>query len=138
MAKIQNIDEQAINNQYFRHVLATGKHSQIVIMSINPGNDIGEETHKDNDQILYLAAGSGQSVIDGQSTDFNMGDMILVPAGTKHNFICGGTESMKLITIYSPAHHPEGTIHKTKQDAQKAEKMVPSIAAITASTFQSL
>ena len=119
-------------------MLATGKHTQIVVMSIPAGQDIGEETHPDNDQVLYLIEGSGQVVLDGNESDFNTGDLVLVPAGTKHNFITKGDQPMKIITTYSPPHHPEGTVHKTKQDAQNAEKPPANTAATTASTFQAL
>ncbi len=141
MALVNNITGQAKANDYFRQVLATGKHTQVVIMSIPAGDDIGEEVHKDNDQVLYLISGSGQVVLDGQTSDFNTGDLVLVPAGTKHNFITKGDQPMKIITTYSPPHHPDGTIHKSKQDAQNAEdkaKKIATTAAITASTFQVL
>lgn len=120
MAIIKNIVDQAKANQYFRQVLATGKNVQVVIMSIPPGGEIGEETHPDNDQTLFLADGAGQVVLDGQAADFNPGDLVLVPAGTKHNFITKGDVSMKIITTYSPPHHPDGTVHKTKAEADAA------------------
>ena len=114
MAHIKAIQKQAQENDYFRHVLATSEHVQIVIMSIPPGGDIGEETHADNDQTLYLVEGSGKVVLEGQANDFNKGDLVLVPAGTRHNFIAADNSAMKIITTYSPPHHPEGTIQKTK------------------------
>jgi mannose-6-phosphate isomerase-like protein (cupin superfamily) len=138
MAIINFITQQARDNEFFRQVLATGKHTQVVIMSIPAGSDIGEETHKDNDQVLYLVDGMGQVSLNGEMFDFNPGDMVLVAAGTKHNFITKGDKPMKIITTYSPPHHPVGTIHKTKSDANKAEKQVANIAAVTASTFQVL
>lgn len=136
--QIKDILSKCQQNTYFRQVLATGPHSQVVIMSINPGEDIGEETHPDNDQVLYLVAGRGKAVLNHEETDYSAGDLVLVPAGTLHNFVNSGGEDLKIITTYSPPHHPDGTIHKTKQDAEKAEEMVPNIAAITASTFQIL
>jgi len=120
MAQIKNITQQAKDNTYFRQVLATGKKVQVVIMSILPGGEIGSETHPDNDQTLYLVQGSGQVVLDGQAADFNSGDLVVVPAGTLHNFITKGSEPMKIITTYSPPHHPDGTIHKTKAEADTA------------------
>lgn len=120
MAHIKNIQTQAKDNQYFRQVLATGKNVQVVIMSIPAGGEIGEEIHPDNDQTLLLVEGDGQVVLDGQSADFSAGDLVLVPAGTKHNFVAGGEAPMKIITTYSPPHHPDGTIHKTKAEADKA------------------
>ncbi len=121
MAQIKNILGQAKANEYFRQVLATGKYVQVVIMSIPPGGEIGEEIHADNDQVLYLVDGAGQVVLDGQPADYNAGDLVLVPAGTKHNFITKGDAAMKIITTYSPPHHPDGTIHKTKAEADAAD-----------------
>lgn len=121
MSQITNINQKAKDNTYFRQVLETSKHTQIVIMSIDSGGEIGEETHPDNDQVLYLVDGAGQVVLDGQATDFNIGDIVLVPAGTKHNFVAKGDAPMKIITTYSPPHHPDGTIHKTKAEADSAD-----------------
>jgi len=121
MAQIKNILQKAKENQYFRQVLATGDKVQVVIMSILPDSEIGSETHPDNDQTLYLVGGSGQVVLDGQAADFNAGDLVLVPAGTLHNFITKGDVPMKIITTYSPPHHPDGTVHKTKAEASAAD-----------------
>lgn len=120
MLHIKDIKDQAIKNEFFRQVLSTGEHTQIVIMSIPAGGEIGEEIHADNDQVLYLVEGAGEVVLDGQSSGFNAGDLVLVPAGIKHNFIAKDSD-MKIITAYSPPHHPEGTIHKTKAEADSAE-----------------
>jgi mannose-6-phosphate isomerase-like protein (cupin superfamily) len=120
MAQIKNILQQAKDNQYFRQVLATDKNVQVVIMSIPPGGEIGAETHPDNDQTLYLVEGAGQVVLDGQAAEYSAGDLVLVPAGTLHNFVAGADEPMKIITTYSPPHHPDGTVHKTKAEADAA------------------
>jgi mannose-6-phosphate isomerase-like protein (cupin superfamily) len=139
--QIKNISDRCRHNDYFRQVLATGKHTQIVIMSIPPGGEIGEEVHKKNDQVLYLVQGAGQAVLDGQASSYSAGDVVLVPAGTKHNFIANSSQSMKIITTYSPPHHPDGTVHKTKADAdaeEKKKKVAISTAATTAATFQVL
>lgn len=117
---IANIKDKALKNDYFREVLETGEHTQVVVMSLLPGEEIGEETHTDTDQILFCVAGTGKVVLNGEETTFQEGDLVLVHSGTLHNFINSGTTSMKIITAYSPAHHPQGTIHKTKADAQKA------------------
>ena len=140
MAKIDDITAQAINNTYFRQVLQTGKNSQVVLMSIPAGGEIGEEVHPDNDQVLFLVQGAGQVILDGQASPFNERDLVLVPAGTKHNFISRGDSEMKIITTYSPPHHPEGTVHKTKAEADKASNKAAIIAsaATTAATFQAL
>jgi mannose-6-phosphate isomerase-like protein (cupin superfamily) len=114
---LENLTQQAKDNSYFRHVLATGGYTQVVIMSIPPGGEIGEEVHSDTDQILYLVEGAGQVILDGESADFSVGDLVLVTAGTRHNFKTVGETAMKIITAYSPPHHPDGTIHKTKADA---------------------
>jgi len=120
MAHIKNILEKAKSNEYFRQVLATGGKVQIVIMSIPVGTEIGSETHPDNDQTLMLISGTGQVVLDGKADDFETGDIVLVPAGTEHNFITKGDTPMKIVTTYSPPHHPDGTIHKTKAEADAA------------------
>lgn len=114
---IDNIEEKARKNTNFREVIETGKNVQIVLMSIPVGEDIGEEVHKDSDQILYLVEGEADAVIEHELKPFMELDMILVPAGTKHNFINTGEMDLKIITTYSPPHHPPGTIHKTKEDA---------------------
>lgn len=121
MAHIKDIIGETKTNQDFRQVLATGKKVQVVIMSIPAGSDIGEETHPDNDQTLLLVDGMGQVVLDGQAADYQAGDLILVPAGTLHNFINKGDQPLKIITTYSPPHHPDGTVHKTKADSEAAD-----------------
>lgn len=120
MSQIKNITQQAKDNDFFRRVLETGKNTQVVIMSIPPNGEIGEEVHPDNDQVLYLVDGAGQVVLEGQPADYSAGDLVLVPAGTKHNFVTKGEAPMKIITTYSPPHHPDGTIHKTKAEADAA------------------
>lgn len=117
---IHDIKEKALENDNFRKVLETGKNTQIVVMSIPPGGDIGEEVHKDTDQVLYFVQGSGKAVLGGEEKEIKKDDVILVHMGTKHNFINTGQEDLKIITAYSPPHHPEGTIHKTKEEADKA------------------
>lgn len=118
---VENIKKKAMDNTFFRQVLETGNHTQIVIMSIKPGEDIGEEIHEESDQILYLVDGEGEAQLDGESEPFNRGDCVLVRAGTKHNFINTGEKDLKIITTYSPPHHPQGTIHKTKEEAMRAD-----------------
>lgn len=118
---VYDIKEKAKMNTNFREVVETGKDTQIVIMSLLPNEDIGEEVHPKNDQVLYLVEGEGKAVLDDEAMLFREGDMVLVKAGTKHNFINTGEKDMKIITLYSPPAHMKGTIHKTKQDAQKEE-----------------
>jgi len=110
-----------MENTTFRTVLATSKHTQVVVMDVKPGEDIGKEIHPNEDQVLYLISGRGTIYMDGKEMDFNKGDCVLVPAGVEHNFTTVGDEPMKIITTYSPPHHPDGTVHKTKADAEAAE-----------------
>lgn len=119
--QVKNLEQTALDNETFRTVVANGKHTQIVVMNILPGEDIGKEVHADNDQVLYLVAGKGTVYLNGVESEFNPGDAVLVPAGTEHNFTTVGDEPMKIITTYSPPHHAAGTVHKTKADAQAAE-----------------
>ena len=118
---LKDVKNQAMANTTFRTVLANSKHTQVVIMNVNPGEDIGLETHPNEDQVLYLVSGKGEVLLNGQKSEFSVGDVVLVPAGTEHNFTTIGDEPMKIITTYSPPHHPAGTIHKTKADAEAAE-----------------
>ena len=121
LGHIQNIEQKAKENTFFRQVLETGEKTQIVIMSIKPGTDIGMETHPDNDQVLYLVEGEGKVILNGQEESFKKGDVVLVRAGTEHNFVTVGESPMKIITTYSPPHHPDGTVHKTKEEAEADE-----------------
>ncbi|MCL4416588.1 MAG: cupin domain-containing protein [Actinobacteria bacterium] len=117
---IKDILNKAKENTYFRQVLETGSHTQVVIMSIPPQGEIGEEVHPDNDQVLFLVSGAGKVVLEDEEQPYTEGDLVLVRAGTKHNFINTGSEDLKIITTYSPPHHPSGTIHKTKAEADNA------------------
>lgn len=115
----QDVSKLAKENENFRQVLFTTELSQLVLMSVAPGDDIGEETHEDTDQILSFVAGSGEAVIEGESRPVAAGSVVVVPAGTRHNFINQGGEPLKLYTIYVPPNHKDGTVHRTKQDALK-------------------
>lgn len=117
---IKNIVAKAKANTYFRQVLESGEHTQIVIMSIPPQGEIGSETHSDNDQVLLLVQGEGKVILNGIENPYRAGDIVLVAAGTEHNFINTGEGDLKIITTYSPPHHKTGTIHKTKAEADKA------------------
>ncbi|MGH7157332.1 MAG: cupin domain-containing protein [Candidatus Saccharimonadales bacterium] len=114
MAQVENMRMQAMVNNNFRQVIATGQHIQVVIMSVPPDSDVGEEVHTDSDQILYLVDGAGTAVLDGVASDFNSGDLVFVPAGTMHNFITKDGNAMKIITTYSPPHHPDGDVQATR------------------------
>ena len=115
-----DVKELAKDNTFFRRVVFTGSKSQLVVMSLRPGEEIGLEAH-DVDQLLFVVKGEGQAVIDGTTSALEKGTMICVPAGARHNVINTGDESMKLFTVYAPPHHAPGTIHATKLDAVAAE-----------------
>lgn len=114
---ITNIEQSAIDNTDFRRVLYTSKHSQLVLMSLAPGEDIGAEVH-DLDQFLRVEAGEGKAILDGAEHAVAAGSAIVVPAGADHNVInTSETEHLKLYTVYSPPEHKDGTVHATKADA---------------------
>lgn len=119
---IGNIEELTIKNTYFRKVLFTGPNCQLVVMSLKPGEEIGAEVHQDHDQFIRIEAGQAKLVINDQTQTGSDGFAIVVPAGANHNVINIGKEDLKLYTIYSPAEHPDGTIHKTQEEAQADEK----------------
>ena len=117
-----NIEKDTIANSNFRKVLYTSKHSQLVLMSLKPKEEIGEETHPDNDQFFRIEAGRGKCVIDGNNYQIKDGDAIVVPAGAKHNIINEDDEAeLKMYTIYSPAHHKDGIVRATKEEAEQHE-----------------
>lgn len=123
---VANIEQESLNNNNFRKVLFTAPYSQLVVMSLNPGEEIGEEIHT-VDQFIRIEAGEGKTVLDGQETVIGENFAVVVPAGVKHNFVNTSTEKpMKLYTIYSPAQHRDGTIHVTKEEAEKDEHDVPA------------
>ncbi len=118
-----NIEELTLANNYFRQVLYTGAHSQLVLMCLQPGEDIGEEVHGNVDQFFRFEQGEGKAILDGEEVVFKADDVVIVPAGTNHNIInTSMTDPLKLYTIYSPANHPDGTVHKTKAEAMEAEE----------------
>lgn len=117
-----NITNLSVQNTNFREVLYTGKHSQLVLMSLLPNEEIGMETHTDNDQFFRIESGVGKCIIDGNEYDLKDDDVIIVPAGAMHNIInTSSSESLKLYTIYSPAHHKDGIIRTTKEEASSNE-----------------
>lgn len=114
---VENIEKLSLENDNFRKVLYTDKNSQLVLMSLRAGEDIGEEVH-DVDQFLRVEKGTGTTVLDGVSHDLYDGSVIVVPAGTRHNIMNTGTDSMKLYTLYMPPHHRDGVVHTTKAEAE--------------------
>jgi mannose-6-phosphate isomerase-like protein (cupin superfamily) len=115
---IRDLESLAINNVYFRQVLYTTPYSQLVLMSLEPKEEIGAETHKLVDQFFRVEEGMGQAIIDGVMIKIKAGYGMVIPAGTRHNIINMGDTPMKLYTIYSPPNHKDETIHKTKADAE--------------------
>lgn len=116
-----DILEAARRNEDFRREVVTGEHSQVVLMAVPSGGEIGEEVHPDVDQILVFVEGQGEAVLEGDSSPVQPRTLVFVPAGTRHNFRNTGEEPLKLVTMYSPPEHPPGTIHRTKEEADAAE-----------------
>jgi mannose-6-phosphate isomerase-like protein (cupin superfamily) len=111
----------AEQNPDFRRVLWTGEHSQLVVMTIPVGGEIGLETHEHNDQLLTFVSGTGEAYVDGETSTVSAGDLVAVPAGTEHNFTNTGDEPLVLYTVYGPPDHADGAVHRTKAEADAAE-----------------
>ena len=117
-----DIERKALENDYFRQVLYTASHSQLVVMMLQAGEDIGQERHDDVDQFIRIEAGQGEAILDGERHALSDGSAVIIPAGTTHNVINTSPDrAMHLYTIYSPPNHPDGTIHRTRQEAIEAE-----------------
>lgn len=117
-----NIEKLTLGNDNYRQVLYSGPHSQLVLMSLKPNEEIGMEVHPDNDQFFRFEQGRGKCIIDGHEYELADGVAIVVPAGAQHNVInTSGAENLKLYTIYSPAHHKDGIIRTTKTEAEANE-----------------
>lgn len=117
-----NIERETLANENYRKVLYTGKHSQLVLMSLAPNEEIGLEVHPDNDQFFRFESGRGKVVIDGQEHLVEDGSAVVVPAGAEHNVVNLSDEAeLKLYTIYSPAHHKDGIVRATKAEAEANE-----------------
>lgn len=112
-----NIEELTLQNNYFRQVIFTGKHTQLVLMALQPGEEIGNEVHENVDQFFRIEKGTVKFIIDNQEMTATDGFAVIVPAGSWHNVINIGPDEIKLYTLYSPPNHPDGTIHKTKAEA---------------------
>lgn len=114
-----NIEKATLENTNFRKVLYTGKHSQLVLMCLQPKEEIGMEVHPDNDQFFRFEKGQGECIIDGNNYKVTDGSAIVVPSGAQHNIInTSDTAQLKLYTIYSPAHHKDGIVRATKEEAE--------------------
>ncbi len=116
-----DILEAAWTNEAFRREILTGEHEQVVVMTIEPGGEIGEEVHPDTDQVLVFVDGHGEAQLDGSSSEVGPNDLVFVRAGTRHNFLNRGDGPLRLITIYAPPEHAPGTVHATKEEADAAE-----------------
>lgn len=116
---VDNIEKLTQENTFFRKVLSTTQHTQLVLMSLTPREEIGTEVHETTDQFLRIESGVGKVIMNGEEHELHDGDAIIVPAGTQHNVInTSETEPMKLYTLYSPPHHKDGTVHETKAQAE--------------------
>jgi mannose-6-phosphate isomerase-like protein (cupin superfamily) len=111
----------AMSNDAFRREVVTGEHSQVVVMTIQPGEEIGEEVHDDVDQLLVFLVGTGEAQLDGASSPVSPNQLVFVRAGTRHNFVNTGDQPLRLVTVYAPPEHAPGTVHATKQEADAAE-----------------
>ena len=112
-----NIIKETEENKNFRRVLFTGQNSQLVVMNIPPGGDVGKETHKYTEQTLFFLSGTGEGELDGKKFLISSGDTVVVVPGTEHNFRNTGTEELKIYTVYSPPNHIDARVHRTKADA---------------------
>jgi mannose-6-phosphate isomerase-like protein (cupin superfamily) len=120
---VTNLEQETVKNADFRRVLYTGKHSQLVLMSLRPGEEIGEETHEDVDQFFRFESGEGKVIVDGVEHLVRNGNGVVVPAGAKHNVInTSKNVDLKLYTIYSPPEHQDGVVRRTKIEAMASEE----------------
>lgn len=118
---VDNLEKMTEENVNFRQVISTNNHSQLVLMSLKPLEEIGMETHDEVDQFFRIEKGVGKAILNGTEYPFSDGFGIVIPAGTEHNIInTSDSKYLKVYTIYSPANHPDGTLHATKEDAIKA------------------
>ena len=119
---ITDIEYKTLQNENFREVLFTGPNSQLVVMALQAGEDIGMETHSDVDQFIRIEAGQGMAILNGAEHDLEDGSAVVIPAGVEHNIVnTSQTEPLKLYSIYTPPEHPDKTIHRTKAEAKQAE-----------------
>jgi mannose-6-phosphate isomerase-like protein (cupin superfamily) len=118
----EDVLARARANVWYREVLSTGPHSQLVVMSIPVGGEIGEEVHDDVDQLLVCAEGEAYAVLDGERSAVHPGHLVHVPAGVRHNLVNAGVVDLKLYTVYAPPQHEAGTIHETKAQAHASDE----------------
>ena len=119
---VTNIENDTIANEVFRRVVFTGPNTQLVLMTLRPGEDIGLETHDGHDQFIRVEAGEGYVQLDGERSVLEDGSAVVIPAGVEHNVVnTSDTDSLRLYTLYSPPEHPDGTVHHTREEAAAAE-----------------
>ncbi len=118
---VTNIERDTLENEDFRRVLYTASRLQLVLMTLQAGEEIGAETHPDIDQFIRVEAGSGKAVLNGQEHSLEDGSVVVIPAGVEHNVVNTGDEPLRLYTLYSPPEHEDGTVHHTKAEADAAE-----------------
>lgn len=112
-----NIERDTLENEDYRRVLYTGRYTQLVLMTLRPGEEIGRETHDGHDQFIRVEAGTGVAVLDGEETPLSDGVIVVIPAGAEHNVVNTSDDTpLRLYTLYSPPEHPDGTVHPTKAD----------------------
>ena len=120
---VVDIEKETTKNTDFRRVLYTGRHSQLVLMSLKPGEEIGEETHNDVDQFFRFEAGEGNVIIDGAEHRVKDGNAVIIPAGARHNVVNTSKRvDLRLYTIYSPPEHQDGVVRRTKKEAMASEE----------------
>lgn len=119
---VDNIEKLTEQNELFRKVIYTGHNLQLVLMTIPPGEEIGEEVHEDRDQFFRVEAGKGDITIDGVVHRVKADDGVIVPQGARHNVVCAGNEPLKLYTIYGPPEHLDGTVHATSAEAKASDE----------------
>ena len=125
-----DIETSTLENENFRKVIHTSSHLQLVVMCLEPGEEIGIETHQDTDQFFRFEQGRGKCVIDKTEYELRAGDIIIVPAGAKHNIInTDNTTALKLYTIYSPPHHKDGIVQATKKEAEISEEKFEGVTS---------
>jgi len=118
-----DIERKTLENPYFREVLFTAPHLQLVVMTLQPGEDIGQETHDDVDQFFRVEAGEGEALLDGERHPLRDGSIVVIPAGVEHNISnTSASEPLRVYTIYTPPEHPDGTVHRTKAEADEYAK----------------
>lgn len=119
---VQNIERLTEDNSNFRRVLYTGRNMQLVLMSLKPGEDIGEEVHADTDQFFRVETGNGEVRINGVATKITAGDAVVVPQGARHDIVNTGSEPLRVYTLYAPPHHRDGVAQATKVEAEKSHE----------------